>query len=130
MKTFDVTNGHLFVVFPLEIKPGMDFEEMKQQLTESKIPFVETDSYNLFQFIYLNGIKFDNKTFHLEVYFDKKRLKAISFDFVCEPGYEISFEQWVAGLLGAATECSWGRLKADWHPKFDVPLIHLSYDLP
>lgn len=130
MKALDAANGYLYVVSPLEIKPGMDFEEMKRQLAENAIPFTETDHYNLFQFINLNRIRFDNKTFHLEIYFDKKRLKAISFDFVYDNGYEISFEQWVADITNNETEFTWGRMKTDEHPKYSVPLISLSYDLP
>ncbi len=129
MKAFDSTNGHLYVVRPLEIKPGMVFEEVKQQLAENAIPFIETDSYNLFQSIDMKGIKFDNKTFHLEIYFDKKKLKGVSFDFVCDKGYEISFEQWVADMLNNRSEFTWGSIKADEHPRFNVPLISISYDL-
>jgi len=130
MKAFDANNGHLYVLSSIKVEPGMDFEDLKRQLNDNTIPFVESDSYNLFQFINLNNIRFDNKTFKLELYFDKKRLKTISFDFVCDKGYEISFEQWVAEMLDNKSAFAWGRMKVDDHPKYNVPLINLSYDLP
>lgn len=128
MNLIDITNGNLTIPGPVTIAPGMDIELLKQQLTEKQIAFKQEDHYNgMYGSIYLHGIKTENKTFKIEVHYDRKKMKSISMDFDCDPGFEISFSDWVTKLKGGADKFAWGNIVADFHPRYDVPYISVDY---
>lgn len=77
--------------------------------------------------IYLHGIKAENKTFKIEVHYDRKKTKSLSMDFDCDKGFEISLNDWVANLKGKESKFAWGNVVSDFHPRFDVPYISVTY---
>ncbi|MGE0637988.1 MAG: hypothetical protein AB7G44_11440 [Bacteroidia bacterium] len=130
MNIIDTGNGNLNLPGPVTISRGMDIELLKQQLTEKQIPFKQEDHYNgMYGSIYLHGIKTDNKTFQFEIHYDKLKMKSISMGFECDKGFEISYDQWVNDLKGNETKFAWGNIVADYHPRFDVPYISVTYVL-
>jgi len=128
MSLIDTANGHLHLPGPVILAPAMDIELLKQQLTEKQIAFKQEDHYNgMYGSIYLHGIKTENKTFKIEVHYDRKKMKSLSMDFDCDKGFEISLNDWVANLKGNASKFVWGTIVADFHPRFDVPYISVDY---
>ncbi len=128
MNLIDITNGNLHLPGHVTITPGMDIELLKKQLTEKQIAFKQEDHYNgMYGSIYLHGIKTENKTFKIEVHYNKLKISSLSMDFSCDKGFEISFNDWVANLKGNESKFAWGTIMSDSHPRYDVPYISVVY---
>ena len=128
MNLIDTANGNLHLPGPVTIAPGMDIELLKEQLTEKQIAFIQEDHLKgMHGSIYLHGIKAENKTFKIEVHYNKLKTSSISMDFYCDPGFIISLADWVKNLKGGADKFAWGNVVADYHPRFDVPFISVDY---
>lgn len=128
MNLIDTATGNLTISGPVIISPGMDIELLKQQLTEKQIAFKQEDHYNgMYGSIYLHGIKAENKTFKIEVHYNKLKTSSLSMDFSCDKGFEISLSDWVNHLKGGVDKFVWGDVVADFHPRYDVPFISVVY---
>lgn len=128
MNLIDTANGNLTIPGPVIIAPGMDIELLKQQLTEQQIAFKQEDHYKgMYGSIYLHGIKAENKTFKIEVHYNKLKVSSLSMDFSCDEGFEISLSNWVNNLKGKESKFAWGDVVADFHPRYDVPYISVMY---
>lgn len=128
MFLINTLNGHLQLSSALIIKPNAAYDELLLQLKEASLEFIKEDIYSLYHYINIFKYHFDHKFFHFELFFDKKNLKSISFNFSCDAGFEISYEQWMLNVFGNQNHFNWGSIELSEHPKFGVPLIKMQYN--
>lgn len=105
---------------------GTGFDALKETLRQKGVPFKEEQHYGLFQVIYLNA-QLDNKHFSFELFFDKKILSSMMFDFTCTGGAIETLEQWLTAQVGNLRQFTWGTVGTGEHPKFGVPLIKVKF---
>lgn len=127
MSFINTENGHIQLSSTLTIQPFADYDELIELLKQHSLEYVHENRYNLYQYIIISRFKAENKSFLLDIYFDKNKLKSISLGFSCDAGFEESYETWLANLTGSQTNFEWGTIRLEEHPKYNVPFINMQY---
>ncbi len=136
MNIIDIQNGNLNIPGVNTITPAMDYDVLKQNLLDKNIDFTYEDHYNnLFGSIYINKIESGDTTFQFELHFNNKKLTGITLGFTTtDTPQDIEsklqcYQEWVTIIKGMETDIPWGSILAEIHPRFDVPIISVRYNL-